>query len=92
MPVGFFSHAPYADQTEQLQPGDVLIVYTDGVTEALDVQGQEFGEERLTDILKQRHSEDASTVLDEIVNAVQTFARGAAQHDDVTAMVVKFTG
>ena len=92
MPVGFFSHAPYADQTEQMQPGDVLIVYTDGVTEALDVEGAEFGEERLVAILEQRHREDAGAILDAIVEGVKTFARGAAQHDDVTAMVVKFTG
>ena len=92
MPVGFFGHAPYADQTEQLQAGDVLIVYTDGVTEALDVEGQEFGEERLVSILTQRHAEEATAILDAIVDGVNTFARGAAQHDDVTAMVVKFTG
>ena len=92
MPVGFFGHAPYADETEQLQSGDVLIVYTDGVTEALDVEGQEFGEERLVSILTQRHTEAATAILDAIVEGVSTFARGAAQHDDVTAMVVKFTG
>ena len=72
--------------------GDVLIVYSDGVTEALDVDGQEFGEDRLAAIAEERHSEDASAILDAIIDGVQTFARGAAQHDDVTAMVVKFTG
>ena len=92
MPVGFFGHAPYADQTEQMDPGDVLIVYTDGVTEALDVEGHEFGEERLVSILQQRHADDATPILEAVVDAVKTFARGAAQHDDVTAMVVKFTG
>jgi sigma-B regulation protein RsbU (phosphoserine phosphatase) len=92
MPVGFFEHAPYGDEKEQLQPGDALVVYSDGVTEALDVQGQEFGEERLVAILQQRHSEDAAAILDAIIEAVKTFARGAAQHDDVTAMAVKFTG
>ncbi len=92
MPVGFFANAPYADQTEQLTPGDVLIIYTDGVTEALDVNGHEFGEERLIAILKQRHTDEATAILEAVVDAVKTFARGAAQHDDVTAMVVKFKG
>ncbi|MGQ0734726.1 MAG: SpoIIE family protein phosphatase [Acidobacteriota bacterium] len=92
MPVGFFEHAPYADQNEQLQIGDVLIVYSDGVTEALSVDGQEFGEERLIDILQERHKDDASAILQTIVESVETFAKGAAQHDDVTAMVVKFVG
>jgi sigma-B regulation protein RsbU (phosphoserine phosphatase) len=92
MPVGMFSFAEYADSQEQLEPGDVLIVYSDGVTEALDVEGQEFGEERLVAIAAQKHSEEAGVILDAIIEAVKTFARGAAQHDDVTAMVVKFTG
>jgi serine phosphatase RsbU (regulator of sigma subunit) len=92
MPVGFFEHAPYDDETEQMQTGDVLIVYSDGVTEALDIEGQEFGEERLIAILKERHTDHATVILEGIVEGVRTFARGAAQYDDVTAMVVKFTG
>ena len=92
MPVGMFSFAQYQDVTTQLDAGDVLIVYTDGVTEALDVEGQEFGEARLVSIAEQKHKEEAGVILDAIVEAVMTFARGAAQHDDVTAMVVKFTG
>jgi sigma-B regulation protein RsbU (phosphoserine phosphatase) len=75
-----------------LTPGDVLVVYSDGVTEALNVDGQEFGEERLAALLEQRYADDASVILEAIVAEVQAFARGAAQHDDVTAMVVKFTG
>lgn len=92
MPVGFFEHAPYQDETERLDVGDVLIVYSDGVTEALDVQGQEFGEERLLAILTERHTQDATSILDAIVESVGAFSRGVAQHDDVTAMVVKYTG
>ena len=92
MPVGFFEHAPYADETEQLQVNDVLIVYSDGVTEALDIEGQEFGEERLIGILKERHTEDATSILERVIEGVMSFSRGAAQYDDVTAMVVKFTG
>ena len=92
MPVGFFEHAPYADQSEQLRHGDVLVVYSDGVTEALDVQGQEFGEERLVKILQERHNDDATAILDAIISEVKTFSHGAPQHDDVTAMTVKFVG
>jgi phosphoserine phosphatase RsbU/P len=92
MPVGFFEHAPYGDTTVQLQPGDVLIVYSDGVTEALDTEGQEFGEERLVTILQEQHQAEAAVILDAIVDAVNSFAHGAVQHDDVTAMVVKYIG
>jgi sigma-B regulation protein RsbU (phosphoserine phosphatase) len=91
MPVGFFEQAVYDDVTEQLGPGDVLIVYSDGVTEALDVQGQEFGDERLVKLLEEHHQLDASAILDKLVAAVQEFAKGAPQYDDVTALVVKYT-
>ena len=77
MPVGFFEHAPYEDAVEQLQPGDVLVIYSDGVTEALDIHGQEFGEERLIALIREHHTGEASAILERIIEAVQTFARGA---------------
>jgi sigma-B regulation protein RsbU (phosphoserine phosphatase) len=92
MPVGMFDFAHYEDAVEQLSHDDVLVVYSDGVTEALNVEGEEFGEERLVTILAERYTQDATAILNAIVHGVQSFARGAAQHDDVTAMVVKFTG
>jgi phosphoserine phosphatase RsbU/P len=92
MPVGFFEHAPYEDIAEQLQKGDVIVIFSDGVTEALDIHGEEFGEERLIALVQQHHEADAATILEHMVQAVQTFARGAAQHDDVTALVIKYAG
>ena len=92
MPVGMFDFAQYENATVQLSSGDVLVVYSDGVTEALNVEGEEYGEDRLVEVLSDHHAKDAATILNAIVHAVQGFARGAAQHDDVTAMVVKFTG
>jgi len=62
------------------------------VTEAHDIEGNEFGEERLIDVLKQHHGKPAGEVLAHIVEAVQGFARGAEQYDDVTALVVRYLG
>lgn len=92
VPVGFFEDATYADVKEELQPGDVLTIYSDGVTEALDVHGEEFGEERLIAILEEHRTDEAELILNRIVEAVQTFARGAAQHDDVTVLILKYVG
>ena len=92
MPVGMFDFAQFHDISERLGTGEVLVVYSDGVTEALDVDGQEFGEARLVELIAEHHAADAGAILDAIVRGVQVFARGAAQHDDVTAVVVKFTG
>jgi phosphoserine phosphatase RsbU/P len=92
MPVGFFEHAPYEDVEEQLAAGDVVVIYSDGVTEALDIHGQEFSEDRLIELVRQHYRTDAAALLDRIVQDVQTFARGAPQYDDVTALVIKYAG
>ena len=92
MPVGMFEGAPYSGDETHLKPGDTLVVYSDGVTEAHNVAGEEFGEARLVTVLERYSRGAAAIVLDQIIDAVQEFARGAEQYDDVTALVVKYTG
>ena len=92
MPVGMFDFATYSSSHVTLKPGDTVVLYSDGVTEAHDIEGNEFGEERLIDVLKQHHGQPAGEVLLRIVEAVQGFARGAEQYDDVTALVVRYLG
>ncbi len=91
MPVGFFKDAPYEDARVQLLPGDVVVIYSDGVTEALNTDGEEFGEERLLALLEAHREATAADILATLVESVQAFAAGAPQHDDVTALVVKYT-
>ena len=52
----------------------------------------ETGEARMVEVLKQNHDQSASVVLEKLIGAVRTFAHGAEQYDDVTALVVKYTG
>lgn len=92
MPVGLFGGAPYSDEQTRLEPGDVLIVYSDGVTEALNPAGEEFGEARLTAVVMAHRSDALEDFLQHIVTEVQTFAAGASQSDDVTVMVVRYLG
>ena len=92
MPVGMFEGAPYSGDETHLKPGDTLVVYSDGVTEAHNVAGEEFGEARLVTVLERYSRGAAAIVLDQIIDAVKEFARGAEQYDDVTALVVKYTG
>jgi sigma-B regulation protein RsbU (phosphoserine phosphatase) len=92
MPVGLFEVAPYSGDTVELKPGDTLVIYSDGVTEAKNVAGEEFGESRLVTVLERYSRGSAAIVLDQIINAVKDFAVGAEQYDDVTALVVKYNG
>jgi sigma-B regulation protein RsbU (phosphoserine phosphatase) len=73
-----------------VQAGDVLLVYSDGVTEAVNPEGEEFGEERLAACLTSAPYESAAQVLGAVQDAVRQFAAGADVIDDVTVMVLRF--
>src|SRR5688572_13840239 len=92
MPVGMFEFAPYAGDETELKPGDTLVIYSDGVTEAHNLAGDEFGEARLIEVIERYSRGSAEIVLEQIISAVKEFALGAEQYDDVTALVVKYTG
>src|SRR5688572_11008631 len=92
MPVGMFEMAPYTGDECELKPGDVFVSYSDGVTEAHNINGEEFGEARLVTVLERYSRGSSAVILEQIINAVQDFARGVEQYDDVTALVVKYNG
>jgi sigma-B regulation protein RsbU (phosphoserine phosphatase) len=73
-------------------PGDVLVIYSDGVTEALNNAGEEFGEERLSTELIKYRTAPLSDLVQSVITAVQTFAAGASQSDDVTVLVTRYMG
>ncbi len=74
----------------QMECGDVLVMYTDGVTDALDKGGEdEFGAARLIEVIQEHAHRTAQELTDEILRAVQEFATGAPQFDDLTLVVVK---
>ena len=72
-----------------LEPGDTLVLYTDGVTEAMDKEHQEFGMERLHDSLEKAAGSDSQGVLDAIVRDVQHFQHGGPQTDDMTLLILQ---
>lgn len=88
--LGLFPHASYEEETLNLEPGDVLVVFSDGLTEALNVAGEEFGEERLLACLHANRSRPPAEMLDGVLSAVRAFAVNAVQHDDVTALVLRY--
>ena len=92
MPVGLFGAAPYGDEETQLEPGDVLVMFSDGVTEALNPAGEEYGEARLIDEMTEQRTAPLGDVLQRVIASVQAFAAGASQSDDVTVLVVRYLG
>jgi serine phosphatase RsbU (regulator of sigma subunit)/pSer/pThr/pTyr-binding forkhead associated (FHA) protein len=92
MPVGLFDFAPYSSSKLTLRTGDTMVLYSDGVTEAQSVDGSEFGEARLVEVMKQYQGASAGDMLEHVIDAVMAFAHGAEQYDDVTALVIRYTG
>ncbi len=87
--VGFFEHCRYEQGRVQLQSGDLLIAYTDGLTEALNISGEEFGEQRLKETVKMAASGDAVEVRAQLIESIKTWCAGTPQHDDLTFIVLK---
>jgi len=87
--IGTFLNGPYEQETIQLQSGDILVVYTDGVTEALNPAGVEFGEEKLRSILVESLWLSARESAEKVIAKVLEWQGQASQHDDITLIVVK---
>jgi len=88
--AGVFS-SEIEEKVVQYGHGDVLLFVTDGVTEALDPSGEQFGEERLLRIVTEEASGSAGAILDAVLKRLSAFSAGAHQHDDETIVVVKGT-
>jgi sigma-B regulation protein RsbU (phosphoserine phosphatase) len=87
--IGTFLNGPYEQETIHLQSGDTLVVYTDGVTEALNPAGVEFGEEKLRSIMVESLRLPARESAQNVIAKVLEWQGQAAQHDDITLIVVK---
>jgi sigma-B regulation protein RsbU (phosphoserine phosphatase) len=79
----------YEEGVISLKGGDMLVLFTDGISEAMNAQQQEYGEERLERVLHRVHGEDAPSVVRAIHDDVALHTSGAPQSDDITMMVVK---
>jgi serine phosphatase RsbU (regulator of sigma subunit) len=86
--VGLFEEWQCTVQETQLCPGDTLIIYTDGVVEAENASGQEFGGSRLQQAVLQAWQESPAEMLRRVIGAVQTFSPGE-QGDDITLLVAR---
>lgn len=87
--LGLFPDVQYEEANVDLCPGDLLVAFTDGITEALDAEGQEFGEQRLKDFLRSATGRTAEQISSSLAGRIRDWTGEAEQHDDLTFVVVK---
>jgi sigma-B regulation protein RsbU (phosphoserine phosphatase) len=90
--VGVFPDAKYEQETITLDAGDLVVVFSDGVTEAFNAAWEEFGNDRLVECVRANADLPPIALLDEIMAAVHRFVADAVQSDDVTVLVLRYTG
>ena len=90
--LGIVEAADYTESTMGLEPDDLVVVYSDGVTEAMDQEKQMFGETRLKELLVDDKVSTAESTVRTIADAVTSFEHGTLQSDDVTVIAIKYHG
>jgi sigma-B regulation protein RsbU (phosphoserine phosphatase) len=92
IPLGIFDDAEYTKQKIFFSAGDLLLLYTDGITEATNTGNELYGDERLIRSSRKSSQESARTLVEKLVSDVKTFTSDAEQADDITLLLMKFKG
>ena len=87
--AGGFEDIEYKNYLTQIEPGESIVLYTDGVTEAFNDKKELFGEQRLENSLLELYYEDARTIVEEVHSDLKEFTGDTPQSDDITMLVVK---
>jgi phosphoserine phosphatase RsbU/P len=91
-PVGLMPDADYVPTQMKLSPGDTLVLFSDGVTEAMDPDDNLYGGPRLRDALADLQEASLDHVQKTVLASIEAFTRGAAQADDITLLLVRYRG
>jgi sigma-B regulation protein RsbU (phosphoserine phosphatase) len=89
-PLGIFDDIDYKSDTLVLKKGDSIVMYTDGITEAMNLNDELFTDERLADFLKAYNRKSPKTITMDLLNEVKEFAKGAVQSDDITILSLTY--
>jgi serine phosphatase RsbU (regulator of sigma subunit) len=92
MPVGLMESAEFEVAETSLGAGDKIVIYTDGVTEAQNLQGEFLGRQRLRQVVTEHHGESCQALHDAVQSAVASFTESAPQADDITLVVIEYRG
>ncbi len=88
--IGAFPEATYDREDVILAPGDTVVVFSDGITEAMDSSGEEFGEDGVRRVIQQSLALGPERILHALFDAIRQFASAETQHDDLTALVLRY--
>ncbi|MFY9834647.1 MAG: PP2C family protein-serine/threonine phosphatase, partial [Methylocystis sp.] len=89
LPLALYENLPAAASTIQLDPGDSLVLFTDGVTEAINLSQEEFGEALLLETLQESRQDTMSELVSRLFAAVDAFAEEEEQADDITCVAIR---
>lgn len=92
MPLGAYDEAEYETYSVQMNPGDTLLLYTDGVTEAMNTEGKEFGNDATRTCARDHRTESAKSNIEVLLSAVRAHVLAAPQSDDITMLCLKYNG
>ena len=92
MILGAFPQATYQERTVELRPGDLLVFYTDGLTEMCNPQGDDFGLDRLATLIEELRDLPLDEIITEVQRSAREFRADAVRSDDVTLMLVRWRG
>ena len=87
-PLGIVEFAEYEETKLQLESGDLLIFYTDGVVEAMNKKEEMYGFERFLEVIKENRGQEAEEFLQHLIDDINSFVGKAEQHDDLTIVVI----
>jgi len=90
--LGLFEHAIFEEEALTLSPGDVIVSFSDGVTEAMNIEGEEFGDDHLVDLVQSYRDKTPEALLEALMADVRTFCGEATQSDDITVVLVRYDG
>jgi len=89
MPIGLMTGIDFGKITVDLKPGDIYLLYSDGISEARNSKREDYEIERMTEVSVQHRTEDAQSIKNHILENVKKFVGSAPQHDDMTLIVIK---
>ena len=89
MVVGAFPFAQYGESHVRLEPGDLLVLFTDGISEPENEYGEMFGEERIAELVTRTPTSEDGHIVDEIMNAVQQWTGSDELQDDMTIVLIR---